>query len=156
MTPRRFPPRGPSSNALPRLRSEYRCPRASYMPAIARRPASVIVSRSMLSVRPPAFTISGLATTSPARTIRAAELRMNCERLHCFAEIPAVEALLNELAERSDGALARPRGIPLPTTAIAGISWRLTQAEDVSDYITSLVGRKHEHWHPRMHRPLFR
>src|SRR6516165_12648518 len=33
------------------------------------------------------------------------ELRMNCERLHCFADIPAVEALLNELAERSDGAL---------------------------------------------------
>ena len=30
---------------------------------------------------------------------------MNCERLHCFADIPAVEALLNELAERSDGAL---------------------------------------------------
>jgi uncharacterized protein len=35
----------------------------------------------------------------------AGELRMNCERLHCFADIPAVEALLNELAERSDGAL---------------------------------------------------
>jgi uncharacterized protein YceH (UPF0502 family) len=35
----------------------------------------------------------------------AGELRMNCERLHCFADIPTVEALLNELAERSDGAL---------------------------------------------------
>ena len=35
----------------------------------------------------------------------AGELRVNCERLHCFADIPAVEALLNELAERSDGAL---------------------------------------------------
>jgi uncharacterized protein len=35
----------------------------------------------------------------------AGELRMNCERLHCFADIPAVEALLNELAEHSDGAL---------------------------------------------------
>jgi uncharacterized protein YceH (UPF0502 family) len=35
----------------------------------------------------------------------AGELRMNCERLHCFADIPAVEVLLNELAERSDGAL---------------------------------------------------
>src|SRR5262249_42520021 len=35
----------------------------------------------------------------------AGELRMNCERLHDFADIPAVEALLNELAERSDGAL---------------------------------------------------
>jgi uncharacterized protein len=35
----------------------------------------------------------------------AGELRMNAERLHRFADIPAVEALLNELAERSDGAL---------------------------------------------------
>jgi hypothetical protein len=35
----------------------------------------------------------------------AGELRMNCERLHCFADIQAVEALLSELAERSDGAL---------------------------------------------------
>ena len=33
------------------------------------------------------------------------ELRMNCERLHCFADIPAVEALLNELADRPEGAL---------------------------------------------------
>jgi uncharacterized protein YceH (UPF0502 family) len=36
---------------------------------------------------------------------QTAELRMNCERLHCFADIPAVEALLNEFAERSDAAL---------------------------------------------------
>jgi len=35
----------------------------------------------------------------------AGELRTNCERLHRFADIPAVEGLLNELAERSDGAL---------------------------------------------------
>jgi uncharacterized protein YceH (UPF0502 family) len=35
----------------------------------------------------------------------AGELRLNCERLHCFADIPAAEALLNELAKRSDGAL---------------------------------------------------
>ena len=33
----------------------------------------------------------------------AGELRNNCERLHRFADIAAVEALLNELAERSDG-----------------------------------------------------
>jgi uncharacterized protein len=33
------------------------------------------------------------------------ELRTNCERLHRFADIPAVDALLNELAERPDGAL---------------------------------------------------
>jgi uncharacterized protein len=35
----------------------------------------------------------------------AGELRTNCERLHRFADIPAVEALLNELAERPGGAL---------------------------------------------------
>ena len=33
------------------------------------------------------------------------ELRSNCERLHRFADIQAVEALLNELAEHPDGAL---------------------------------------------------
>jgi uncharacterized protein YceH (UPF0502 family) len=33
------------------------------------------------------------------------ELRINCERLHRFADIPAVEALLEELAGRPDGAL---------------------------------------------------
>jgi uncharacterized protein YceH (UPF0502 family) len=35
----------------------------------------------------------------------AGQLRMNAERLHHFADIAAVEGLLNELAERSDGAL---------------------------------------------------
>ena len=35
----------------------------------------------------------------------AGELRSNCERLHRFADIQAVEALLNEPAERPDGAL---------------------------------------------------
>jgi uncharacterized protein len=35
----------------------------------------------------------------------AGELRINCERLHRFADIQAVEALLSELAERPDGAL---------------------------------------------------
>jgi uncharacterized protein YceH (UPF0502 family) len=35
----------------------------------------------------------------------AGELRNNCERLHRFADIAAVEALLNELVERPDGAL---------------------------------------------------
>jgi uncharacterized protein len=35
----------------------------------------------------------------------AGELRINCERLHRFADISAVEALLNELAKRPDGAL---------------------------------------------------
>src|SRR5215471_8870207 len=35
----------------------------------------------------------------------AGELRINCERLHRFADIPGVEALLNQLAERPEGAL---------------------------------------------------
>lgn len=37
----------------------------------------------------------------------AGELRINCERLHRFADISAVEAFLNELAERSAGALVQ-------------------------------------------------
>ena len=36
----------------------------------------------------------------------AGELRINCERLHKFADISAVEAFLHELAERPEGALA--------------------------------------------------
>lgn len=35
----------------------------------------------------------------------AAELRANCERLHRFADVSAVEAFLDELSERGDGAL---------------------------------------------------
>jgi uncharacterized protein YceH (UPF0502 family) len=35
----------------------------------------------------------------------AGELRLNCERLHKFADISAVEGFLQELAERPDGAL---------------------------------------------------
>lgn len=35
----------------------------------------------------------------------AGELRLNCERLHRFADISSVEAFLSELAERESGAL---------------------------------------------------
>jgi len=35
------------------------------------------------------------------------ELRINCERLHKFADISAVEAFLQELAGRPDGALVK-------------------------------------------------
>jgi len=35
----------------------------------------------------------------------AGELRLNCERLHKFADISSVEAFLEELAQRPDGAL---------------------------------------------------
>src|ERR1700683_5512641 len=45
--------------------------------ASASRPTSVIVSRSMLSVQPPAFTTSGFATASPARTILASSLTVD-------------------------------------------------------------------------------
>jgi hypothetical protein len=49
--------------------------------SIARRPASVMVNRNMLGVRPPAFTISGLGTAIPARTILASSLTSNpCAR----------------------------------------------------------------------------
>jgi uncharacterized protein YceH (UPF0502 family) len=37
----------------------------------------------------------------------AGELRINCERLHSFADISAVEGFLHELAERPAGALVR-------------------------------------------------
>jgi uncharacterized protein YceH (UPF0502 family) len=37
----------------------------------------------------------------------ASELRANCERLHRFADASTVEAYLEELAERSTGAMAR-------------------------------------------------
>ena len=37
--------------------------------------------------------------------LTAGELRTNCERLHKFADISAVEGFLNEMAERSTGAL---------------------------------------------------
>lgn len=37
----------------------------------------------------------------------AGELRLNCERLHSFADISSVEAFLEQLAARNDGALVR-------------------------------------------------
>jgi hypothetical protein len=57
-----------------------RCGRR-YMPASACRPPSALISRSMLSVRPPAFTISGFATANPEHTILASSLTVNpCAR----------------------------------------------------------------------------
>jgi uncharacterized protein len=57
----------------------------------------------MINVRPPAAALLAVLMLRGPQT--AGELRTNCERLHCFADIPAVEALLNELAKRTDGAL---------------------------------------------------
>jgi uncharacterized protein YceH (UPF0502 family) len=39
--------------------------------------------------------------------LTAGELRLNCERLHRFADISSVEAFLEELAERADGPLVQ-------------------------------------------------
>jgi hypothetical protein len=39
-----------------------------------------------------------------------------------------------------------------PNPAKSGDGGELTQAEDVSDNIFSLRGRKHEHWHPSVRR----
>lgn len=60
------------------------------------------------------FTVSGPAAALLAVLMlrgpqTVAELRANCERLHRFADIAAVEGLLNELAERFP-----PRAVLLP------------------------------------------
>ena len=57
----------------------------------------------MINVPPPVAALLAVLMLRGPQT--AGELRMNCERLHRFTDIRAVEALLNELAERSDGAL---------------------------------------------------
>jgi hypothetical protein len=81
------------------------------VPASARRPASVIVSRSMLSVRPPAFTISGLATASPARTILVSSLTVH----PCARNVPSVHpcglpARISSARRCSKGLLSVTRG----------------------------------------------
>ena len=53
----------------------------------------------------PAQSVALLATLILRGPQTAGELRHNTERLHRFADISAVEAFLNELAERSTGAL---------------------------------------------------
>ena len=53
----------------------------------------------------PAQSVALLATLILRGPQTAGELRTNSERLHRFADISAVEGFLNELAERSTGAL---------------------------------------------------
>ena len=53
----------------------------------------------------PSESVALLATLILRGPQTAAELRLNCERLHKFADISAVEAFLEELAGRADGAL---------------------------------------------------
>ena len=54
----------------------------------------------------PAQAVALLAVLMLRGPQTAGELRINCERLHKFADISAVEAFLHELAERPEGALA--------------------------------------------------
>lgn len=54
----------------------------------------------------PAAAVDLLAVLMLRGPQTASELRANCERLHHFADASAVEAYLDELAERADGALA--------------------------------------------------
>jgi len=53
----------------------------------------------------PAAACSLLAVLMLRGAQTSGELRINCERLHRFADIPAVEQLLSDLAERPAGAL---------------------------------------------------
>ncbi len=53
----------------------------------------------------PSQSVALLATMMLRGPQTTGELRINCERLHHFADISAVEAFLHELAERSAGAL---------------------------------------------------
>lgn len=53
----------------------------------------------------PAQSVALLATLMLRGPQTVAELRLNCERLHRFADISTVEAFLHELAERPAGAL---------------------------------------------------
>ena len=56
-------------------------------------------------LRLPSQSVALLAVLMLRGPQTAGELRLNCERLHKFADISAVEAFLQELAERPDGAM---------------------------------------------------
>ena len=53
----------------------------------------------------PSQAVALLATLMLRGPQTVAELRINCDRLHSFADASAVEAFLHELAERASGAL---------------------------------------------------
>ena len=59
----------------------------------------------VLGVPPQSVALLAVLFLRGAQT--AGELRINCERLHRFGDILAVEGFLNELAERPAGALVR-------------------------------------------------
>jgi uncharacterized protein YceH (UPF0502 family) len=62
------------------------------------------------ALRLPSQSVALLAVLMLRGPQTAGELRLNCERLHKFADISAVEAFLQELAERPDG----PMVVELP------------------------------------------
>jgi len=72
----------------------------------------------------------------------AAELRTNSERLHRFADISAVEAFLQELAQRSDGALVAelPRQ---PGTRETRYTHLLSGVPIVAEQSIANVGEEH-------------
>lgn len=57
------------------------------------------------ALRLPSQAVAILAVLMLRGPQTAGELRINCERLHRFADISAVEAFLQELAERPEGAM---------------------------------------------------
>ena len=57
------------------------------------------------ALRLPAQSVALLTALMLRGPQTAGELRINCERLHRFADISAVEAFLQELAERPEGAM---------------------------------------------------
>ena len=57
------------------------------------------------ALRPPSQAVALLTVLMLRGPQTAGELRINCERLHRFADISAVDAFLQELAERPDGAM---------------------------------------------------
>jgi len=57
------------------------------------------------AMRVPSQAVALLTVLMLRGPLTAGELRINCERLHKFADISAVEGFLQELAERPDGAM---------------------------------------------------
>ena len=66
----------------------------------------------------PSQAVALLTTLMLRGTQTVGELRINCERLHPFADVSAVDGFLHELAERADDPLVAelPRGAPARET----------------------------------------
>jgi hypothetical protein len=78
-------------------------------------PEVKIVSRSMLSIRPPAFTMSGCATANPARTMPASILTVNpCALTAANVRLPRYRP---DGLQRSIARSSRPRSAGTGTEA---------------------------------------